>query len=150
MQIWKSKILENTYVCIDIPIPNTRKKIFFTGLIWSEIKQLWDVGLREYITDMWNVVDFVTNALYVATIALRLVAYYRVCDSTDYPVHLVDSLLLLLLHVVGVVTRNLFRKKIGYSVSITRSKVLIDNYYTISQVYFWVGRKSDYFFLFRF
>ena len=110
--------------------------IFFTGLIWSEIKQLWDVGLREYITDMWNVVDFVTNALYVATIALRLVAYYRVCDSTDYPVHLVDSLLLLLLHVVGVVTRNLFRKKIGYSVSITRSKVLIDNYYTISQVYF--------------
>ena len=54
---------------------------------------MWDVGLREYITDMWNVVDFVTNALYVATIALRLVAYYRVCDSTDYPVHLVDSLL---------------------------------------------------------
>ena len=63
---------------------------------------MWDVGLREYITDMWNVVDFVTNALYVATIALRLVAYYGVCDSTDYPVHLVDSLLLLLLHVVGI------------------------------------------------
>jgi transient receptor potential cation channel subfamily C len=27
---------------------------------------------------MWNVVDFVTNSLYVATIALRLVAYYKV------------------------------------------------------------------------
>ena len=49
-----------------------------TGFIWSEIKQLWDVGLREYVNDMWNVVDFVTNALYVATVALRLVAYYRV------------------------------------------------------------------------
>ena len=48
------------------------------GLIWSEIKQLWDVGLREYVADMWNVVDFVTNSLYVATIALRLVAYYKV------------------------------------------------------------------------
>jgi len=48
------------------------------GFIWSEIKQLWDVGLREYVNDMWNVVDFVTNALYVATVALRLVAYYRV------------------------------------------------------------------------
>ena len=53
---------------------------FFLGLIWSEIKQLWDVGLREYVQDMWNVVDFVTNSLYVATIALRLVAYYKVCD----------------------------------------------------------------------
>ena len=36
------------------------------------------MGLREYVNDMWNVVDFVTNALYVATVALRLVAYYRV------------------------------------------------------------------------
>ena len=24
----------------------------FLGLIWSEIKQLWDVGLKEYISDM--------------------------------------------------------------------------------------------------
>jgi transient receptor potential cation channel subfamily C protein 4 len=47
-------------------------------LIWSEIKQLWDVGLKEYVHDMWNVVDFLTNSLYVATIALRLVAYYKV------------------------------------------------------------------------
>ncbi|XP_076044105.1 transient receptor potential-gamma protein-like isoform X10 [Oratosquilla oratoria] len=47
------------------------------GLIWSEIKQLWDVGLREYAGDMWNVIDFITNALYVATIALRIVAYYQ-------------------------------------------------------------------------
>ena len=29
-------------------------------------------------SDMWNVVDFITNSLYVATIALRLVAYYDV------------------------------------------------------------------------
>ncbi|CAL4115341.1 unnamed protein product, partial [Meganyctiphanes norvegica] len=48
------------------------------GLIWSEIKQLWDVGLREYVGDMWNVIDFITNALYVATIGLRIVAYYQV------------------------------------------------------------------------
>lgn len=51
------------------------------GLIWSEIKQLWDVGLREYVNDMWNVIDFVTNSLYVATIALRLVAYYKVQEE---------------------------------------------------------------------
>ncbi|XP_048512017.1 transient receptor potential-gamma protein isoform X6 [Athalia rosae] len=49
-----------------------------SGLIWSEVKQLWDVGLEEYVHDMWNVIDFVTNSLYVATMALRIVAYYRV------------------------------------------------------------------------
>ena len=48
-----------------------------SGLIWSEIKQLWDVGLKEYINDMWNVVDFITNSLYVATIGLRVRAF---CD----------------------------------------------------------------------
>ncbi|KAI9585788.1 hypothetical protein GQX74_001635 [Glossina fuscipes] len=37
-----------------------------SGLIWSEVKQLWDVGLQEYLNDMWNVIDFVTNSLYYA------------------------------------------------------------------------------------
>ncbi|KPJ16253.1 Transient receptor potential-gamma protein [Papilio machaon] len=49
-----------------------------SGLIWSEVKQLWDMGLREYVHDMWNVIDFVTNSLYVATIALRVVSYFQV------------------------------------------------------------------------
>nr|WMY99273.1 transient receptor potential C (TRPgamma) [Bemisia tabaci] len=48
------------------------------GLIWSEVKQLWDVGLEEYAADMWNVIDFVTNSLYVATVALRVVAHFQV------------------------------------------------------------------------
>ena len=52
------------------------------GLIWSEIKQLWDTGAKAYISDMWNVADFVTNSLYLATIALRLRAYYDVSNNT--------------------------------------------------------------------
>lgn len=48
------------------------------GLIWSEVKQLWDVGLEEYAADMWNVIDFITNSLYVATVALRCVSFYKV------------------------------------------------------------------------
>ena len=54
---------------------------FFAGLIWSEIKQLWDVGLKEYVHDAWNLVDFFTNSLYVATIALRVVSYYKVQEE---------------------------------------------------------------------
>lgn len=52
-------------------------------MIWSEVKQLWDVGLEEYVNDMWNVIDFVTNSLYVATVALRVVAYYRVQKENE-------------------------------------------------------------------
>ena len=57
-------------------------QVWVAGLIWSEIKQLWDVGLKEYVSDMWNVVDFITNSLYVATIGLRLRAYYDVSFSS--------------------------------------------------------------------
>ena len=28
------------------------------------------MGYKEYVDHMWNVIDFVTNALYVATVAL--------------------------------------------------------------------------------
>lgn len=52
--------------------------IYCLGLIWSEVKQLWDVGLQEYVHDMWNVIDFITNSLYVATVALRVVSYFQV------------------------------------------------------------------------
>lgn len=30
------------------------------------------------MNDMWNVIDFVTNSLYVATVALRVVSYFQV------------------------------------------------------------------------
>ncbi|CAG9761861.1 unnamed protein product [Ceutorhynchus assimilis] len=56
---------------------------YVSGLIWSEIKQLWDVGLEEYVRDMWNVIDFITNSLYVATVALRVVSYYEVMQNPE-------------------------------------------------------------------
>ncbi|WAQ99587.1 TRPG-like protein [Mya arenaria] len=45
---------------------------YVVGLIWTEIKQLWDEGADEYCHDMWNILDFVTNALYIATLTLRV------------------------------------------------------------------------------
>lgn len=51
--------------------------------MWSEVKQLWDVGLEDYLADMWNVIDFITNSLYVATVALRIVSYYQVSGITN-------------------------------------------------------------------
>ncbi|CRL02708.1 CLUMA_CG015891, isoform A [Clunio marinus] len=61
-----------------------------SGLIWSEVKQLWDVGLQEYVHDMWNVIDFITNSLYVATVALRIVSYFQVQKEMAIDIYAAD------------------------------------------------------------
>lgn len=53
------------------------------GLIWAEVKELWYQGFKEYILDMWNLLDFTTNALYMATITLKFVAYIKVWDTNN-------------------------------------------------------------------
>ncbi|XP_030008979.1 short transient receptor potential channel 4b isoform X2 [Sphaeramia orbicularis] len=47
------------------------------GFIWTEIKQMWDSGFEDYIDDWWNLMDFIMNALYLATISLKIVAYIK-------------------------------------------------------------------------
>ncbi len=48
------------------------------GFIWTEIKQMWDGGFQDYIHDWWNLMDFVMNSFYLATISLKIVAYVKV------------------------------------------------------------------------
>ncbi|XP_077202368.1 short transient receptor potential channel 4 isoform X2 [Paroedura picta] len=38
---------------------------------------MWDGGLQDYIHDWWNLMDFVMNSLYLATISLKIVAYSK-------------------------------------------------------------------------
>ncbi|CAF2578783.1 unnamed protein product [Rotaria sp. Silwood2] len=51
---------------------------YVAGFIWAEIKQLYQEGLHQYMADTWNLLDWVTNCLYVATIVLRVMAYVKV------------------------------------------------------------------------
>ncbi|XP_067289692.1 short transient receptor potential channel 4a [Pseudorasbora parva] len=51
------------------------------GFVWAEIKQMWDGGFQDYIHDWWNLMDFVMNSLYLATISLKIVAYFK--DSSN-------------------------------------------------------------------
>ncbi|XP_032812445.2 short transient receptor potential channel 4-like isoform X1 [Petromyzon marinus] len=50
---------------------------WIVGFIWAEIKQMWDRGLMQYVNDWWNLMDFVMNSLYLATISLKVVAYVK-------------------------------------------------------------------------
>ncbi|CAG2114527.1 unnamed protein product, partial [Medioppia subpectinata] len=44
-------------------ISHSASYITFLRLIWSEVKQLWDLGIADYLSDMWNILDFITNSL---------------------------------------------------------------------------------------
>ncbi|XP_064836979.1 short transient receptor potential channel 5-like isoform X6 [Oncorhynchus masou masou] len=51
------------------------------GFIWAEIKEMWDGGFTEYVHDWWNLMDFAMNSLYLATISLKIVAYFKYNSS---------------------------------------------------------------------
>lgn len=48
---------------------------YVASFIWSEIKQLYNDGLISYLHDWWNLLDFITNTLYITTIVLKLISY---------------------------------------------------------------------------
>ncbi|XP_065219148.1 transient receptor potential-gamma protein-like [Planococcus citri] len=45
---------------------------FVLGLLWNEIKSLWTDGYTEYVSDMWNSMDYVTTSLYLCVMAIRI------------------------------------------------------------------------------
>ncbi|GFT90017.1 transient-receptor-potential-like protein [Nephila pilipes] len=54
--------------------------IFFwvIGMVWAECKQLWEEGLKAYIRQWWNWLDFIMLSLYLTTFSLKGVAYIQV------------------------------------------------------------------------
>ncbi|XP_046748257.1 transient receptor potential protein [Diprion similis] len=52
--------------------------IYIISLLFGEMKSLWSDGLLEYVSDLWNIVDFVQNVFYVIWISLRLTAWFVV------------------------------------------------------------------------
>ncbi|CAJ0598054.1 unnamed protein product [Cylicocyclus nassatus] len=54
------------------------------GMLWSEIKQLWEEGFTKYVHQWWNWLDFIMICLYLCTISVRLSAYC-IYSATDYP-----------------------------------------------------------------
>ncbi len=58
------------------------------GFVWTEVKQLYQEGLEEYMSNYWNILDFISNTLYIATIILRFTAYVLVktCQLTMFSI----------------------------------------------------------------
>lgn len=48
------------------------------GLIWGEINSLYSSGIADYTSDLWNIIDFISNTFYVTWIGLRITSWYVV------------------------------------------------------------------------
>ncbi|CAB0038807.1 unnamed protein product [Trichogramma brassicae] len=51
--------------------------LYVVGFIVEEIREVWVVGLRAYLRNLWNFIDFARNTLYVAVAILRSAAYFQ-------------------------------------------------------------------------
>ncbi|XP_070196707.1 transient-receptor-potential-like protein [Littorina saxatilis] len=52
--------------------------LWVSGFVWAECKQLWEEGLRAYVRQWWNWLDFIMLSLYLATFALRIVGFFQI------------------------------------------------------------------------
>ncbi|KAH8299649.1 hypothetical protein KR044_004292 [Drosophila immigrans] len=51
--------------------------LYVIGFMWEEVQEIFAVGLRSYLRNMWNFIDFLRNSLYVSVMCLRAFAYIQ-------------------------------------------------------------------------
>ncbi|XP_062564885.1 transient-receptor-potential-like protein [Armigeres subalbatus] len=51
--------------------------IYVIGFIWEETQEIFIEGIRSYLKNMWNFIDFSRNFLYCCVALLRLIAYIQ-------------------------------------------------------------------------
>nr|AOR81465.1 transient receptor potential [Nilaparvata lugens] len=52
--------------------------LYVMANIWNEMRSLWTNGILEYLGDLWNIVDFITNTFYTLWITLRFTSIFIV------------------------------------------------------------------------
>ncbi|XP_023318288.1 transient receptor potential protein [Trichogramma pretiosum] len=56
--------------------------IYVISLVIGEMRSLWADGLLEYISDLWNIVDFIQNMFYVIWLCMRATSWF--CVMREY------------------------------------------------------------------
>uniref|UniRef100_A0A8C7BQK6 Transient receptor potential cation channel subfamily C member 6 n=1 Tax=Neovison vison TaxID=452646 RepID=A0A8C7BQK6_NEOVI len=59
------------------------------GMIWAECKEIWTEGPKEYLFELWNMLDFGMLAIFAASFIARFMAFWhaskaqRIIDAND-------------------------------------------------------------------
>uniref|UniRef100_A0A3P8Z9S8 Transient receptor ion channel domain-containing protein n=1 Tax=Esox lucius TaxID=8010 RepID=A0A3P8Z9S8_ESOLU len=54
------------------------------GMIWAECKEIWSQGLREYLLEPWNLLDFGMLCLFVTSFITRFMAFWHAYLAQSY------------------------------------------------------------------
>ncbi|XP_012932987.1 short transient receptor potential channel 7 [Heterocephalus glaber] len=54
------------------------------GMIWSECKEIWEEGPREYVLHLWNLLDFGMLSIFVASFTARFMAFLKASEAQMY------------------------------------------------------------------
>nr|XP_033794554.1 short transient receptor potential channel 3 isoform X3 [Geotrypetes seraphini] len=58
--------------------------VWILGMMWSECKELWLEGPREYILQLWNILDFGMLSIFIAAFTARLLAFIQATKAQQY------------------------------------------------------------------
>ncbi|KAG8511224.1 Short transient receptor potential channel 3 [Galemys pyrenaicus] len=58
--------------------------VWVLGMMWSECKELWLEGPREYILQLWNVLDFGMLSIFIAAFTARFLAFLQATRAQHY------------------------------------------------------------------
>ncbi|XP_055372723.1 transient-receptor-potential-like protein isoform X2 [Condylostylus longicornis] len=51
--------------------------LYVFAFVWEEIQEVYMQGIRNYLRNMWNIIDFIRNSLYMSVFVLRVFAYIQ-------------------------------------------------------------------------
>ncbi|XP_043113845.1 short transient receptor potential channel 3 isoform X1 [Puntigrus tetrazona] len=77
LQIFRVKTTQFTWTEILI-------MVWVAGMMWSECKELWTEGPREYIMQLWNVLDFGMLSIFIAAFTARFFAFLQAMKAQEY------------------------------------------------------------------
>ncbi|XP_076850222.1 short transient receptor potential channel 3 isoform X1 [Brachyhypopomus gauderio] len=65
--------------------------VWVAGMMWSECKELWTEGPREYILQLWNVLDFGMLSIFIAAFTARFFAFLQAMRAQEYVDEKIDA-----------------------------------------------------------
>uniref|UniRef100_A0A8C0NCX7 Transient receptor potential cation channel subfamily C member 6 n=1 Tax=Canis lupus familiaris TaxID=9615 RepID=A0A8C0NCX7_CANLF len=57
------------------------------GMIWAECKEIWTEGPKEYLFELWNMLDFGMLAIFAASFIARFMAFWHASKAQ----HIIDT-----------------------------------------------------------
>ncbi|XP_046891175.1 short transient receptor potential channel 6 [Hypomesus transpacificus] len=58
--------------------------VWVIGMIWAECKEIWSQGLREYLSELWNLLDFGMLTIFVTSFITRFMAFWCARSAQSY------------------------------------------------------------------